>query len=82
MMNGIAKEVVKRRLKISCRGKKFTLKIMKRQDNAKEPSKWNGHGLYHNLSRTRVILGKATRDSHILSTIGMRLIEDLWKTGE
>jgi len=77
MMNGIAKEVEKRCLRISCRGKKITLKIMKRQENAKEPSKWNGHGLCHNLSRTREIPGKATRDSHILSTIGMRLLEDL-----
>ena len=77
MMNGIVKEVEKRCLRISCRGKKFTLKIMKRQENAKEPSKWNGHGLCHNLSRTREIPGKATRDSHILSTIGMRLLEDV-----
>jgi len=77
MMNGIAKEVAKRCLRISCRGKKITLKVMKRQENAKEPSKWNGHGLCHNLSRTREIPGKATRDSHILSTIGMRLLEDL-----
>ena len=46
---------------------------MKRQENAKEPSKWNGHG----LSRTREIRGNATRDSSILSTIGTRLIEDL-----
>ena len=53
--------------------KKITFKIMKRQQNAKEPSKWNGHG----FSRTREIRGNATRDSSILSTIGMRLIEDL-----
>jgi len=77
MMNDIAKEVEKRCLRISCRGKKITLKIMKRQENAKKPLKWNGHGLCHNLSRTREIPGKATRDSHILSTIGMRLLEDL-----
>ena len=72
-MNGIVKEVEKRCLRICCRGKKLTLKIMKRQENAKEPSKWNGHG----FSRTREIRGNATRDSSILSTIGMRLIEDL-----
>jgi len=53
------------------------LKIMKRQENAKEPSKWNGHGLCHSISRTREIRGKATRDCHILSTIIMILLEDL-----
>ena len=57
--------------------KKITLKIKKRQENAKEPSKWNGHGLCHNLSRTREIPGKATRDCHVLSTIIMILLEDL-----
>ena len=57
--------------------KKITLKIMKHEVNAKEPSKWNGHGLCHNHSRTREIPGKATRGSHILSTIGMRLLEDV-----
>mmetsp|Transcript_22627 Transcript_22627/g.28987 ORF Transcript_22627/g.28987 Transcript_22627/m.28987 type:complete len:105 (-) Transcript_22627:150-464(-) len=36
IMNGIVKEVEKRCLRICCRGKKLTLKIMKRQENAKE----------------------------------------------
>ena len=33
MMNGIAKEVEERCLRIFCRGKKIILKIMKRQEN-------------------------------------------------
>ena len=49
---------------------------MKRQENAKEPSKWNGHGLCHSISRTREIPGKATRDCHILSTIIMILADE------
>mmetsp|Transcript_10273 Transcript_10273/g.25802 ORF Transcript_10273/g.25802 Transcript_10273/m.25802 type:complete len:614 (-) Transcript_10273:73-1914(-) len=76
-MEGLAKEVQKRMEGISMKGKKLTLKIKQRKENASNRHKWLGHGSCHNLSKSIAIPGNsATRDSKIFKKVGLSLFNE------
>ncbi len=76
-MEGLAKEVQKRMEGISMKGKKLTLKIKKRKENATRAPKFLGHGSCHNLSKSIDIPGNAsTRDFKIFTKLGLSLFKE------
>ena len=76
-MEGLSKEVEKRMDGIAVRGKRLTLKIKKRKKNAKEPTKFLGHGSCVNLSKSRAVPGNiATRDAEVFKTVAFSLFKE------
>uniref|UniRef100_A0A7S4EEM1 DNA repair protein REV1 n=1 Tax=Pseudo-nitzschia australis TaxID=44445 RepID=A0A7S4EEM1_9STRA len=76
-MQGLAKEVEKRMLGISMKGKRLTLKIKQRKKGASKHHKFLGHGSCHNLSKSANIPGgMVTRDSKVFKKVGMSLLRE------
>ncbi|VEU43601.1 unnamed protein product [Pseudo-nitzschia multistriata] len=76
-MEGLAKEVEKRMLGISTKGKRLTLKIKQRKKGASNHHKFLGHGSCHNLSKSAGTPGDvATSDSKVFKRVGMSLFRE------
>lgn len=78
MMKGLAKEVAKRMENVGVRGRRLTLKLMERMEDAKEPAKFNGHGLCNRYSKAcELPSSKPTRDCSMFASVGMKLFHQL-----
>eukprot|EP00536_Pseudo-nitzschia_multiseries_P007977 jgi/Psemu1/66308/estExt_Genemark1.C_1930046 len=76
-MEGLAKEVEKRMVGISMKGKRLTLKIKQQKEGAGNARKFLGHGSCHNLSKSASIPGGAAiRDSKVFKKIGLELFKE------
>mmetsp|Transcript_10878 Transcript_10878/g.16240 ORF Transcript_10878/g.16240 Transcript_10878/m.16240 type:complete len:1078 (-) Transcript_10878:6-3239(-) len=78
MMKGLAKGVEKRMHNVGVRGRRLTLKLMERMEDAKEPAKFNGHGLCNSYSKACDLpCNKPTRDYSIFTSAGMKLFQQM-----
>ena len=78
MMNGLAKEVVKRMTGVGVFGKHITIKVKERQHNAPSPGKFNGHGKCNDYSKSRYLsVHNAKRDVELFCQEGMTLFVEI-----
>ena len=74
MISGLAKEVEKRMSHEHVKGKHITLKIKQKKKDADEPSKFNGHGPCHSISKSEDA-GHFFSDSATISALANKLYQ-------